>query len=239
MRFWRVDWWSETLLPRTGARCSSHDGIAGRALDGDVESGFLGGEFGVLPELANLGFEGGVGGLVEGDAGADSVEVDAAEGAMENDAVVLDFPNACALFEVAVFSGVEDDAVAGFEGWVLFGRRNVETDPAVLGFGDGSEKGAALFPEATVGEVGVVSAGEPTGGEAARECHLKGVAVGVGDGTRGMTVPVMNPSGRKLLNISSQGSWVLQNIGHLIRVVLRVTNEMIVGLILPEVSISI
>ena len=33
--------------------------------------------FGVLPELADGRFEGGIGGFVEGDAGTDAVEIDA------------------------------------------------------------------------------------------------------------------------------------------------------------------
>lgn len=120
-----------------------------------------------MPELAKVAFEGRVGGFVEGDAGSDAVPVDAAEFTVEDDAVVLNAPNTRALFEVAVFAGVEDDAVAGLECRDLFGWRGVEANPAVLGFDDGAEERATLFAKASVGEIGMVGAAEPAVGEAA------------------------------------------------------------------------
>ena len=84
-----------------------------------MEGGAFDFRFGGLPEFSDLGFEGGVGGFVEGYAGADAVEIDAGKSAVEDDAVVLDFPNGGSLLEIAVLACVEDDAVAGFEGWGL------------------------------------------------------------------------------------------------------------------------
>lgn len=55
-----------------------------------------------------------------------------------------------------------------------------------MDFGDGAEEGAAFFAEASVGEVGVVGAGEPSGGEAAGEGHFEGVAVFGSDGGSGL-----------------------------------------------------
>ncbi len=64
---------------------------------------------------------------------------------MEDDAVVFDFPDGGALFEIAVFAGVKDDAIACFEGWSLCGRWGIEADPAILCFGDGAEEGSTFF----------------------------------------------------------------------------------------------
>ena len=100
----------------------------------------------------------------------------------KDDAVVLHAPDAGSLLEVAVFASIKDDAVAGLECGDLFGRWGVETNPAVLGFDDGAEEGAALFAKAAVGEVGMIGAAEPTVGEAAREGHLEGVFVFRSDG---------------------------------------------------------
>lgn len=65
---------------------------------------------------------------------------------MENDAVIFDFPNRRALFEIAILSGIEDDSITRFERWDLLGRRSVEADPTVLCFDDGAEKRSAFFP---------------------------------------------------------------------------------------------
>lgn len=153
------------------------DGLAGLAGDGDVEGGFGGCGFGVFPEFADFGLEGGVGSFVEGDAGVDAGPIDAGVGFVEDDAIVFDFPDGGTLFEIAIFAGVEDDAVARFEWGVEGGGRGVEADPVVLCLGDGAEEGSAFFAEFAVGEVGVVGAVEPAGGEAAGEGHFEFVAI--------------------------------------------------------------
>src|SRR5690606_6056281 len=118
---------------------------------------------GVLPETADVRFELLVGGLVERLARTDAAEIEAAVGAVEMDAPALDLPDLGALLAVAVFSGIEDDAISGFErGGTAVG----EFDPGAAADGDGAEQRAPLFPEASVGEVGVVGPSEPTGGEA-------------------------------------------------------------------------
>lgn len=161
------------------------EGLTGGAGDGEMERGLFLGELGVLPKFAKVAFEGGVGGFVEGDAGSNAVPVDAAEFAMEDDAVVLDAPDAGPLFEVSVFASIEDDAVTCLECGDLFGGRGVEANPSVLRFDDGAEEGAALFAKATVGQVGVIGAAEPAVGEAAREGHFEGVFILGSDGLDG------------------------------------------------------
>ena len=98
-----------------------------------MERGFLFRGPRVLPEPAELGFQLGVGGLVNRVARLDALEVDAAVGAVEDKAPALDLPDARALFEVAVLAGVEDHAVArrdGNAGGVP------QFDPAVAAFRD-------------------------------------------------------------------------------------------------------
>ena len=66
-----------------GLLVGNSERVAGGTGDGEVEGRFFLGQFGLLPELAEVAFEGGVGGLVESDAGADAVPVDAAEFVVE------------------------------------------------------------------------------------------------------------------------------------------------------------
>ncbi len=119
--------------------------------------------FGVLPEFADRGFQCGIRGFVESDAGADTIEVDARKCTMEDDAIVFDFPNGRTLFEIAVFSGIENDSVSCFEWGILSGRWSVQTDPTVLSFDDCSDEGSTFFSKLSVGEIGMVSSCEPTG----------------------------------------------------------------------------
>ena len=81
-----------------------------------MEWGFLFGGAGVLPEAAEFGIEFWVGCFIDRVPWLDAVEIDTAEGFVENDAVVLDFPDARALFEIAVFPGIEDHAVTRHDG---------------------------------------------------------------------------------------------------------------------------
>ena len=117
----------------------------------EVNGSLLFGEFSLLPKFAEVAFEGRIGGFVEGDSRTNAVPINAAEFAMKDDAVVLDSPDASALFEVAVFASIKNDAVTCFECGNLFGRWSVEANPAVLSFHDGAEEGAALFTKSSVG----------------------------------------------------------------------------------------
>ncbi len=132
-----------------------------------------------MPCLAQLGFQFGIGRFVERVTGLDALKIDAAELLVEDESAIFDFPNAGALFEVAVFSSIEDHAITwsdGDAGGVGQG------DPAAAAFIDGAEQGSAFFAEAAVSEVGVIGAAEPTVGEATGEGHFQGVAIGIGDG---------------------------------------------------------
>jgi len=77
-----------------------------------MQRGFSLGGPGVLPELPNLGVEFGVGRFVERVAGFDALEIDAAVGAVENQEIVLDFPDPGTLFQIPVFASIKDHPVA-------------------------------------------------------------------------------------------------------------------------------
>ena len=57
-----------------------------------------------------------------------------------------------------------------------------EFDPTTADAGDFAEKSTAFFAEFAVSEIGVIGATQPTGGEAAREGHFEGIAIGIRDG---------------------------------------------------------
>ena len=83
---------------------------------------------------------------------------------MEEKAVSLHFPDAAALFFIAVLPGVNDEAVAGSERNVPF-RPDVQ--PALAAVHNGACIGAALLAVAAVGQARVVRAVQPAGGKAA------------------------------------------------------------------------
>ena len=137
----------------------------------------------VLPKFPQLGFELRIRCLVHRMTRLDPLEIDAAIGAMENNAAIFDFPNARALLEVAVLTGIKDHAIAGRE---RHAGRVRELDPSLATFGDLAEKRSAFFPEAAVREVRMIRPREPAGREPARKCHFERVAVVIGDLRRGI-----------------------------------------------------
>ena len=149
-------------------------GFAGLAGDNEVERGFFLGGTGVLPEAPQLGIEFGVGSFVEGLTRLDAVEVDPAVGEVENQAVAFDHPDACALFEITVFSRIEDDAIARVEGHA---GEVAEFDPAGAAIDDFAQQGAALFAEFAVRQIRMVGACEPARAETTREGHFQFIAV--------------------------------------------------------------
>ena len=88
------------------------------------------------------------------------------------------FVDATALFMVGVASGVEDDAIAVFQGGVPAIR--LELDPVGPDLTDATDVGAAFFAEAGVNEFLIVDAIQPAGGKAAGKDHLEGITILVG-----------------------------------------------------------
>ena len=106
-----------------------------------------------MPELAQFLLECWVRRFVESDAGANTLPIDSAEFAVEDDAVILNAKDGGSLFEVAVFARIEDDSVSGFKNGDMLIRGNVEANPAILSFDDCTKEGASLLAETTMGEV--------------------------------------------------------------------------------------
>ena len=110
--------------------------LAGFAADGHVERVAPRFESGILPGLAQFALQLWIGGFVDGVAGLDAIEIDTTVLLMEDDALVLDFPDASPLFQVAVLARVKDHAVTGIEG----DTGGVgQFDPTVLNLLDGAK----------------------------------------------------------------------------------------------------
>ena len=93
----------------------------------EVKALFNLGQFCVLPKLPQVSLEGWVSGFIESGSWATAVEINSTKFTMENDAVALDLPDAGSLFEVAVFTHVEDYSISSFQWGDLFFRWSVET----------------------------------------------------------------------------------------------------------------